>query len=371
MFEKDSGDYTGFEEETGNDPEIITPFDPKKVDISVEQATIEQLASRIEYKEIDLMPDFQRQGNLWDNAKMSQLIESILIKLPLPAFYFDVADDNRWIVVDGLQRLSTIQKFMIEKTLKLKKLEFLNDLDGLGFDELDRSFKRRIKETNVTIFKIKKGTPKKVLTSLFHRINTGGLKLTAQEIRHALNQGQVSTFLDDIANSEWFKACVNVSPKRMLDKELIIRFMAFYRSGYENYKPSLQQFLDDEMQYLNEDATKEELNDLKQVFKQSLELSKKIFNHKVFSKALIDPKKHVVINRSLFECTTVNLALLNAGERERLLRESLTYVEDYNNLLRDNDFETAITANTNHKDNVKYRHQEIQKLITKHTQHAY
>ncbi|MCT4615657.1 MAG: DUF262 domain-containing protein [Marinifilaceae bacterium] len=363
--------YTQIEEEKGDEPKILTPFDPKKVDISVEQATIEQLSERIKYEEIDLMPEFQRNGNLWDKARMSQLIESILIKLPLPAFYFDVANDNRWIVVDGLQRLSSIKKFMVNKSLKLKNLEFLDDLEEKGFDELDRSFQRRIRETNITIFKIKKGTPKKVLTSLFHRINTGGLSLTAQEIRHALNQGNVSEMLNNIADSDWFKACINVSPKRMLNKELIIRFMAFYRNGYETYKPSLQQFLDDEMEYLNDHATEEELSNLTNAFKKSLKLSKSIFNSKVFSKALIDEKKHIVINRSLFETTTVNFALLSDDEKIRLEDRKNDFLKEYRELISSNTFDTSITANTNNKDNVIYRHRELQTLISKFTDHAY
>ncbi|TKG91475.1 DUF262 domain-containing protein [Puteibacter caeruleilacunae] len=358
-------------EKDGGEQDIVTPFDPKKVEIAVEQITIYGLAARIEDDAIDLMPEFQRQSNLWSNTKMSQLIESILIRLPLPAMYMDVANDDKWVVVDGLQRLSTIKKFMVDKKLVLKGMEFLKELEGKSFDELDRMFQRRIYETNITVFKIKKGTPKKVLTSLFHRINTGGTKLTAQEIRHALNQGQVTEFLKRISEEDWFRECIQVSPKRMLNKELILRFMAFYNNGYENYKPSLQQFLDDEMESLNEQATADELALLEDKFKKTLELSKNIFNNKMFSKALIHPERKVTLNRSLFETTTVNLALLSDDEQRILKNSPVGFLSDYKELLNNSDFNSAITEKTNNKDNVKYRHKEMQKIITKYTRHAY
>lgn len=353
-------------ENDSNDNDIITPFDPKKVEIAVEQITIYGLAARLEDDAIDLMPEFQRQGNLWNKAKMSQLIESVLIRLPLPAMYMDVGNDLKWIVVDGLQRLSAIKKFMVDKELKLSGLEFLKDLEGQGFDDLDRIFQRRIQETNITLFKIKKGTPRKVLTSLFHRINTGGTKLTAQEIRHALNQGIASKFLKKISKEEWFKDVIKVSPKRMLDKELIVRFTAFFRQGYKNYTPSLQQFLDDEMAYLNTENNVEKLDELCVSLKKSLLLSKNIFGEKSFSKALINETKKIVINRSLFETTTVNFALLSEIEVNNLIRNKESFVLSYKALMKDVEFNNAITANTNHIDNVEIRHKKMKNTINKY-----
>lgn len=361
---------SGIEPEDGpDDHDIITPFDPKKVEIAVEQITIYGLAARLEDNAINLMPEFQRQGNLWNTAKMSQLIESILIRLPLPAMYMDVADDQEWVVVDGLQRLSAIKKFMVDKELKLNGLEFLKELEGKGFDDLDRIFQRRIQETNITLFKIKKGTPRMVLTSLFHRINTGGTKLTAQEIRHALNQGRASHFLKDTSEQKWFKEVIKVSPKRMLDKELIVRFTAFYRKGYKAYTPSLQQFLDEEMMYLNKSNTTDsgKLEELCKSFKKSLALSNELFGEKAFSKAMINVTKSVVINRSLFETTTVNFAYLNNEEVKYLKKNKELFVTAYKELMKNVEFDNAITANTNHSDNVRKRHEKLNEVIKAYT----
>ncbi|MEZ4829671.1 MAG: DUF262 domain-containing protein [Bacteroidia bacterium] len=363
--------YLDIEDDQEGEFTIQVPFDPKQVDITVEPATVATLVDRIRHGEIDLFPEFQRSTNLWDNTRMSQLIESILIKLPLPAFYMDVANDDKWVVVDGLQRLSTFKRFMVDKNLKLSHMEFLKELEGKKYDGLDRTLQRRIEGTQVTLFKIRKGTPKKVLTNLFYRINTAGLKMTAQEIRHALNQGPATRFLNQVAEEPWFRQYLGVSPKRMLDRELLLRFIAFYRRGPAEYQPSLRMFLDEEMEHLNEVATDAERSAWAAACHRSLVRADQLFGQNMFSKALLHPEGKPVINRSLFETTAVNLAHLTDAGMERLLSQKEAFISGYLGMMRKPDFEAAITANTNRVESVVLRHRELQKLITQYTGHAY
>ena len=113
------------EEDTGSEFAITEPFDPARIRVETKPMVISLLMDRIRHNEIDLTPGFQRKGGIWSPKAKSQLIESLLIRIPLPAFYMDGGDESRWLIVDGLQRLSTLKAFVIDKTMKLTGLEFL------------------------------------------------------------------------------------------------------------------------------------------------------------------------------------------------------------------------------------------------------
>jgi hypothetical protein len=126
---------TGLEEEdTGGGFEITEPFDPARIRVDTKPMVISLLMDRIRNKEIDLTPGFQRKGGIWSTKAKSQLVESLLIRIPLPAFYMDGSDESKWLVVDGLQRLSTLRSFVIDRSLSLSGLEFLRECEGKKFD---------------------------------------------------------------------------------------------------------------------------------------------------------------------------------------------------------------------------------------------
>jgi hypothetical protein len=277
------------EKDSISDLSITNPFSTKDIKITHATIALSSLLKRLEYNEIDLNPDFQRHANLWTRGKMSRLIESVLLKLPLPVFYFDVSNPDKWIVVDGLQRLSTLKKFVVDKELKLYDLEFLKDLEGKKYDDLDRSLKRVIDETQIITYQIEAQTPKEVRYSIFNRINTGGLSLNAQEIRQALNQkGKGVLFLENVANNKKFKKIVGISSQRMSDRELVLRFMAFKLTRFQNSKVNdISSFLDSAMEKLDAIKNDDQLNSLKEQFIKSLEYSEVILgeNHR-FSRSI-------------------------------------------------------------------------------------
>ena len=119
-------------------------FDPSKIDITMKPLTLDLLLKRIQNDEIEFDTSFQRKAGLWDKRQKSQLIESIFLRIPLPAFYFDASDDGNWLIIDGLQRVSALREFVVEKTLELEEMEFFPELNRCGYDELPRAFQRRI-----------------------------------------------------------------------------------------------------------------------------------------------------------------------------------------------------------------------------------
>lgn len=155
--------------------------------------------------------------------------------MPLPTFYVDATNPDRWQVVDGLQRLSTLDAFINQQTLRLSGLEVLHELNGKMYDELSAAQQETINDTALTLIAVEPGTPRDVKFMIFRRINTGGINLNDQEVRHAIFVNPARDFLRDMARSDEFLAATNhlVDPSRMDDRECALRFLAFRFNPYD------------------------------------------------------------------------------------------------------------------------------------------
>lgn len=183
-FTKNKDDLSSSEieiEDDSSSSEIKDPFDPTKIDITVKPLIIDSLIKRMKSKpmRIDLNTEFQRLGNLWKEDAQGRLIESLLVKIPLPAFYFDGTDYNNWKIIDGLQRIIALKRFVIDKTLKLTDMEYLKQYEGKGFGDLPMFLQARIEETQIIAYIINPGTPPEIKFNIFKRI---------QYYRHAVNR---------------------------------------------------------------------------------------------------------------------------------------------------------------------------------------
>lgn len=328
-------------EKEHSDEKIIMedPFNPQDIDIKTKTMSLDNIIKRLRENEIDMAPDFQRQGNLWPIEKQSQLIESVLIKLPLPAFYFDGSNDNKWLVVDGLQRLSAIKNFVVDKSMALYGLEFLKKLDGFKFDDLPRAYQRQIEEAEIMAYIINPGTPEDVKFNIFKRINTGGLVLAAQEIRHALNQGTPAKFVAELANLQEFKRATGwvIATDRMLDREFVTRFITFYINSPADYKPDLDTFMSRSMGQLKY-KTERELLAIKNNFIEAMKLSSAIFSRWAFRKVYNITARRKPINKALFEVWSVELAKLSDEERKLALKRKKAIFNGFVKLMNEDVF---------------------------------
>jgi hypothetical protein len=376
------------EEEDNSNIVIETPFNPNEIKVSTRPHTIGQLIDRLEHNEINLNTDFQRLSNLWSDTKKSRFIESLILKLPIPTFYFAESDKNSvWDVVDGLQRISTLKHFIldeVDKRLKLVNLEFLKELNGKSFEDLPRDLKRRIQTFDITIYIIEKGTPDVVKFNIFKRINQGGLVLTPQEIRHAIHQGIAADLIADLVRgrdlldennllikeaTEAGRAFVvategKIKSDRMQDRDFANRFVAFYLIPYREYSPDLDSFMNKGLTaitYLNQ----HEVEKLKDDFKLAMLLAKDIFENDAFRKRFNFDDNRKPINKALFEAISVSFSKLSEKERSILRSKKEIFKEKLMALQNnwDKKFLNSISQGTASKENVEQRFKDIELII--------
>ena len=267
-----------------------------------------------------------------------------------------------------MQRLSTLKNFIVDKTLKLTKLEFLTDIEGSTYDELPRGYQRRIDETILTVYAIEKGTPPEVKFNIFRRINTGGSSLSPQELRHALTQGKATKFLSKLANSSEFKRVTNLSKKkvsRMDDCEFVLGFIAFCLCPYQNYpsKKGRDYFLYTQMEkIINLDDSEKAC--LEEKFLQVMNTAWNVFSDNAFRKpGLTSKSQKYPVNKALFECWSVILGNLSRQQIDILEKQKSNlnkvfaeYVEN------DPEFEKSISQAAN---KIKYRFKITEEIINK------
>lgn len=332
---------SGLEAEPSEDGEgdIRAPFDPKLIDVITHQRTVDLLMARLEHGEMDLSPDFQRRANLWSDARKSGLIESMLLRIPIPSLYVSEDKEGNYQVVDGLQRLCAIAHFVkvgsLNRTLgtklnplRLTGLQSLkNELDNKTFEELPRQLQRRITETELTLHVIRAGTPPNVKFNIFSRINQGGLPLKSQEIRNAIYPGKWREYIREMAASKDFLNATEgkIKGERLEDHELVLRFAALYSlpSGdRRQQEENLDEFLNEFVEKRAAGWSEQRWRELEASFIHSMQAAKRVFGNIAFRKYSSVNEARKPINRGLFETETVALARKSREEIDILMNRS-------------------------------------------------
>jgi len=355
----------------------INPFNPEDIKIHAKQFSLKLISDMIDDDEIDLATDFQR-NSVWNLIQKSRLIESILLRIPLPIFYFSEDDEGRITVVDGLQRLITIKEFM-DNRFPLSKLEYLKDScdnryyktnkEGKG---IDAKYLRWFNQTLFSVNVIDPSSPPKVKYDIFRRINTGGKSLNNQEIRNRFAGRGLRETLKAMTRLPEFHSAVNYSIKsrRMEDQEMALRFILFYdlisNSEILNYTGYMNDSLDDITEKFNK-KTEKELAHYISLFSNAMKNAEYLFGRYAFRKIRpkdIDPEAHKkLINKALFVSCSVLLAnidhvALTKNNKELGLLYPLAKAIEENDL-----FLIYLFLDTNSRNNLLYIFEKVEELI--------
>lgn len=351
-------DFLIDQEDTSANEIITQPFSPNDIDLANPPMNLGDLIDRIEYGWIDFKTEYQRLEDLWSQGKQSRLIESALLGLRLPAFYFEEVNKKCWKVIDGLQRCCAIRNYCVLQNFSLCDLEFL-DFNGKKFSELPFDLRRDLRMLPITVNLLGKGVPDKVKYILFKRLNTGGMELKPQEIRNAVFQGVAIDTVKEMANDEAFKRATGnkIPQKRMQDQDFVTRFMAFYLQGYENYVPDLDNFMNTCLEKIKTGAiTMNLIERMKQDFHKSMLRASEIFADDAFRKRENISEKKRPINKAYFEVIAYYFAILS-DEKYAVLKKNKDAFKErlMDEMAQNKSYNGSFSGGTGQRDNVKRR----------------
>ena len=372
-------EQSGINNSEGSISTEYKPYDPEKIKVRSDKMTLIQVSAMMDNGDIDLTPPFQR-NLVWDSFRKSRLIESILLRIPLPMFYFSEDLEGRLTIIDGLQRISTIKEFM-ENKFPLKNLQYLENCEGRYFKEegdkkgLEAKYVRWLNLTNISVNIIDPISPYQVKYDIFRRINTGGRPLNNQEIRNYLaGQGLRDTLKAMVSTTEFKIATDNsVRSTRMDDQELALRFLAFEelfsRDGNINdYSGYMESFLDDYTQLHQKDVP-QDFEQKVQLFVNAMKNASYLIGgryafRKILLDSMVSTARKQILNKALFVVTSL---LLSQYPYEEVIRynkkEQLTEVIA-DKIFEDSKLYNYLSYSTNSKANMLYIFDTFNELFT-------
>lgn len=336
------------------DPTDLQTTDYPLDDIMVrsETRTVAEVVRRIERNRFFMAPAFQRDF-VWEPARQSKLIESCIMRIPLPVLYVAEGSDGRIVVVDGLQRLTTFVRFMNDR-LRLTGLGEGHPLEGRRYSDLPVNLQERVEDTQLTLYVLDKNAPQRAKLDIFERVNSGSV-LTRQQMRNALYNGPGTDWLYEMARHRTFLAATgrSLNDKTMRDREAVNRFAAFHILGPKAYdNGDMDDFLARAIEQLNgkDDGW---LEGLRTRFLLGMRNNHALFKRHAFRKSLAWGQfRRSVINISLFDVMSTMLSVTPKETVDQNAHEIFGRVEG---LVNDDAYAHAITYSTNSTNQVRAR----------------
>jgi hypothetical protein len=338
----------------------IYPYDmPEEVDIREEPQTVFEWMRKLNASRLIIEPEFQR-NLVWKPEQKSQFIESVLLNIPLPPLYVNQNRDGKYIIVDGLQRTSTLDEYINKDSFSLSHLKVLKNLNGLRFSQLDQMYQAKIEDKKFLVYVIKPTVPLQMVYDIFHRINTGGTQLTQQEIRNCFYIGQATRLLKELSEQAYFKRAINkgISPKRMKDREAVLRYLAFRLLDYRTqYKNDMDAFLNEALRQINL-MEPPRIDRLRTDFERVMTLTYDFFGDENFRLPTTTTKGR--INIAIMESVCY---FFSKQTNSDLIKNRQTIMSNYNELITNQDYRDATQFATGDTRRVIRRFELAQEIL--------
>lgn len=309
-----------------------------------------------------LQPDFQRKYK-WDRdgwERSSKFIESCLMRIPLPSCYFAEYDDGRHMVIDGVQRLTTIVRFF-QDGFALQGLTTFKELEGKLFSQLG-DYQAELESTTIRCIVLRKENPKQLIREIFSRLNQGAVKLSDQEIRHAIYPGKFDDLLSELAKLDIiknFRVGISSDNKKIKDslegEEQVLRYFAL-KGDLSKYQDRLSKYLDEYM-FLKQDISLSEVEELRTDFEGTLDKCKSIFSDDIFVDTNKKRKRQSMVYYDLL------MHSFSSIDKEVLISNGDKIRENFINLCLLEDFQKALSGRLQNKSSIIKRRELWEKKL--------
>lgn len=246
----------------------------RQVDYDTKDYTLELLLSKFNRGDF-YIPAYQRQF-VWKTANKSLFIESVLLGLPIPFMFFADCADGRLEIIDGAQRMQTLQEF-VNGGMKLTKLPKLNLLDGFEFSDLSLATQRKFLNRTFRVVVLDEKTTPDIRQDLFNRINTSGVKASDSEIRRGSFPGKLTNFIEECCKNQLFIKLCPISKSKAVRQErfeLVLRFFAYlynYKAFAHEVNPFLNEFLSNNLETFDEEMYKADFENMLKTVEDNFE----------------------------------------------------------------------------------------------------
>lgn len=313
-------------------------FNPDDVDIRLQYMSVSQLEKMIGTGKLRMpeTEELQRMSNAWNDKERSSFIESIMANLPVQPVYLD-GSRIPWTVIDGLQRISSLHRF-IQNELVLDGLEYFSkECEGMSFSSIPFYLRSRLESTNIVAYVINPGTPNAVKFNIFKRINKIGKQRNREELRNVFFQDTVSKCIAELAESSEFLQATHkmISRKGMADREFVCRYFAFrlLRPFFDTTE-NMDDFLDKGMNALSS-LSEADLEKETTRFKTTMQRCHAVLDDIAFININAARKR---INKNLFDAFSYTISKLGDDEYQSLLQQREQFKEKYTRLFEGKGF---------------------------------
>ena len=349
----DSRDVEESEEQLDKEswPDPVGFWEAKQRDLltSAVDYNLSSLSTLIRNKQIDLSPEYQRR-NRWNDARKSKLIESFLMNVPIPPIFLNEDEYGRYSVIDGKQRLTAINEFLLGR-FRLKGLEVFSELNESSVDDLPSTLMTAL-ETRATlraIIILRQSDPD-IKYQVFQRLNTGGIRLNPQEIRNSAWPGYLNTMILEESATPTFHGALGITDKskssiykEMRDAEFVLRFLTF-RDDWESFSGGMGRRLDRFMAD-NHAISSDEVQELRREFRKATEKAVAAFGSNAFRRWV--PEKSFWRKQVLASAYDAEIFGVLPYPEDKLRSHQQLLVAELKKLFSDKDFRQAIDSATN------------------------